>query len=259
MNIYWLEQTEGDVPVEEDWLGPSEIYRLRQLRMAKRRTDWRLGRWTAKHAVAVYLHLRKDREILRSIEIRSDSAGAPEAFLRTKPASVSISLTHRAGVAACAVAPSGAGLGCDLEVIEEHGDAFVDDYFTDEEHRMIARAGHVDREKVVTIIWSAKESALKALRCGLKVDTRCLAISLCDGWPISDEGFHGCRPPWSLSEYVPGKWCPLLARYNSDQVDQVLHGWWRCSAKLTRSVMTLRPTEPPTLLMRESQSCSKPS
>jgi len=249
MNIYWFEQTEADVPEQDDWLGPNERSRLTQLRFPKRRTDWRLGRWTAKHAVAVYLHLSNDRETLRSIEIGSDPSGAPEVFLRTEPAAVSISLTHRAGVAACAVAPSGAPLGCDLEVIEEHGDAFVEDYFTDEEQRMIAHARRLEREKLVSIVWSAKESALKALRCGLRLDTRCVAIGLGDGWPTPGEEPQGSGPHLSLSEYSPSRWLPLRARHNKDQI---LHGWWRCSPRLTRTLMTLQLANPPTVLvMRE--------
>ena len=57
MQIYWLEQTEADVPAGEEWLSPSEALRSNAIPFAKRRNDWRLGRWTAKSAWAAYLKL----------------------------------------------------------------------------------------------------------------------------------------------------------------------------------------------------------
>ena len=79
MDVCWLEQTEADVPAENDWLNASEAARLNAMRFAKRRADWRLGRWTAKRALAVCLNLPFDRRALAGIEIRSAPSGAPEA------------------------------------------------------------------------------------------------------------------------------------------------------------------------------------
>src|ERR1039457_2252479 len=103
MDVYWLEQTAADVPVENDWLHASEAVRLNGLRFPKRRADWRLGRWTAKHAVAVCLNLSLDHHSLAAIEIRPATSGAPEVFLANAPARASISLSHREGTAVCAV------------------------------------------------------------------------------------------------------------------------------------------------------------
>jgi 4'-phosphopantetheinyl transferase len=60
MDIYWLEQTEADLPAENQWLSAREMLRLARMRFAKRRTDWRLGRWTAKRALAASLNLPTD-------------------------------------------------------------------------------------------------------------------------------------------------------------------------------------------------------
>ena len=57
MNVYWLEQSDGDVPVGDGWLSAGERATLDRLRIPKRRADWRLGRWTAKCAAAAYLNL----------------------------------------------------------------------------------------------------------------------------------------------------------------------------------------------------------
>ena len=139
MDVYWLEQSEADVPTADDWLSSNEVVRLNGMRVAKRRADWRLGRWTAKCALAIYLKLPDHPQSLQEIEVRPAPSGAPEAFVSNAGVAVTISISHRAGVAACAVAPPGASLGCDLEIIEPRSDAFIADYFTIEEQELIAR------------------------------------------------------------------------------------------------------------------------
>ena len=176
MDVYWLEQSEFDVPTAEDWLSSNEVVRLNSMRVAKRRADWRLGRWTAKCALAMYLTLPDHPQSLQEIEVRPAPSGAPEAFVSNARVAVTISISHRDGVAACAVAPPGASLGCDLEIIEPRSDAFIADYFTIEEQELIARVHLDDRSRLVALLWSGKESALKALREGLRLDTRCLKI-----------------------------------------------------------------------------------
>jgi len=114
MDVYWLEQSEADVPTADDWLSSNEVVRLIGMRVAKRRADWRLARWTAKCALAIYLKLPDHPQSLQEIEVRPAPSGAPEAFVSNAAVAVTISISHRAGVAACAVAPPGASLGCDL-------------------------------------------------------------------------------------------------------------------------------------------------
>ena len=223
MDLYWLEQTDVDVPEENDWLSASEVVRLNGMRFPKRRADWRLGRWTAKRALAVCLNL--PRHALAGIEIRSTRFGAPEAFFTNRPADATISLSHRAGRAVCAVAPSGSAVGCDLEVIEPHSDAFVADYFTVEEQDLVAHAPAADRLRLVALHWSAKESMLKALRVGLRVDTRCVIVSL-------DGDYRGAVDTWH----------PLRVR---DTDGHTFHGWWCRTGNLLRTVVAASPPVPP--------------
>ncbi len=225
MDVYWLEQTEADVPAENDWLNASEAVRLRGMRFAKRRADWRLGRWTAKRAVAVSLALPLDRSALAGIEIRQAPDGAPEVFLADMPANVTISLSHRAGIAVCAVTLlGGAALGCDLEIIEPHSDAFVTDYFTTQEQDLVARAPASDRLRLLALLWSAKESALKALREGLRLDTRSVTVS-----PVEEQA-------------AVGSWRPLRVW---DPNRQIFNGWWRQTGNLLRTVVAAPPPGPP--------------
>jgi 4'-phosphopantetheinyl transferase len=242
-DVYWLEQTEGDIPSEDDWLSTAEALRQSTLRFAKRRADWRLGRWTAKCAVAAYLNLPDHVAALADIEIRPTPSGAPEVFLANQPAAVTISLSHRAGTAICAVGPSGVELGCDLEMIEPRIDAFVADYFTNDEQTLVAQASAADRSRLVALLWSGKESALKALRAGLRLDTR--SVMVCPevtqreeaGW--TEDPTLGSPPP------SPGRWSPLHVRYAGSRV---FHGWWQCSGNLLRTVVSAPPPAAPILL-----------
>jgi 4'-phosphopantetheinyl transferase len=248
MNVYWLEQTEADVPAENDWLNASEAVRLNGMRFAKRRADWRLGRWTAKRALAVCLNLPLDRQALAGIEIRPAPDGAPEVFLANSPAGATISLSHRAGRAVCAVALNGAALGCDLEMIEQHSDAFMADYFTPEEQNLVARASATDQLRLVTLLWSAKESVLKALRTGLRLDTRCVIVSPVEALPDraedTEERVVDPAPIFRLPQAL-NTWCPLQVNNTNGQI---FHGWWRHTGNLLRTVVAAPPPVPPILL-----------
>lgn len=227
-DVYWLEQTEADVPAENDWLSASEAVRLDSMRFAKRRADWRLGRWTAKRALAAYLNVPDHGQALSDIEIRAAPCGAPEVFLGGKPAAIPMALSHRAGRAACAIAPAGAALGCDLELIEERSYAFVADYFTAEEQVLVARALAADRSRLVTLLWSAKESVLKALREGLRLDTRCVAVD-----PVLRPSDTGER------------WSPLRV---SSSGGRMFSGWWQPAGNFVRTVVAVPAPAPPVWL-----------
>jgi len=170
--IGWFEQIESDVPFGDGWLSAGERACLDGLRIPKRRADWRLGRWTAKCAVSLYLKLPGDPKALAAVEVRPAASGAPQVFLHGKPAPVELSLSHSGGTGFCVVAPPGAEVGCDLERVEPRSPAFLADYFTDEERQLVARTPATKRDQMLTLLWSAKESALKALHCGLRLDTR---------------------------------------------------------------------------------------
>ena len=90
MDVYWLEQCIADVPEQDDWLSTSDLVQLNSMRFEKRRLDWRLGRWTAKLALAVHLHLPCHLRALAEIEVRPALSGAPEAYLANKPAEITI-------------------------------------------------------------------------------------------------------------------------------------------------------------------------
>jgi 4'-phosphopantetheinyl transferase len=243
VDVYWLEQTEADVPLEDGWLSTSEALCLHSMRFIKRRTDWRLGRWTAKQALAISLNIPTHPESLAGIEIRPVQSGAPEVFLANRSAPVTISLSHRAGSAACAVAMSGAALGCDLEVIEPRSDAFVADYFTIEEQALVTCGLVADRPRLSALIWSAKESALKALREGLRFDTRCVNVRPLD--ELSGDGRLADPTFFAPSPSDLNNWCPLQVCYTTGQT---FSGWWQQNGNLLRTLVAAPPPAPPILL-----------
>lgn len=192
----------AELPEDDAWLDPEEAERARSFVLPGRRLDFRLGRWTAKHAVAAWLG--RHGEMAR-IAILTSADGAPRVLVDGEPAPVEVSFSHRDGRAACAVAPAGTRLGCDLERVEPRSDLFLHDCFVPAEIELVQLAPPEERPLYANLIWSAKESALKALRAGLRHDTRDVEVRLLDT--------------------APGDWGRLeVVRQGTGEV---LQGWWR--------------------------------
>jgi 4'-phosphopantetheinyl transferase len=202
-SLYWLTRKIEDVPENDDWLSDAERDILAGFRFSKRRNDWRLGRWTAKQAVCAY-QSRKD-PVFASLEIRAAEDGAPEAFRNGAPGEVSVSISHSSGRGFCVVGPPGISVGCDTERIEPREVQFFQDYFTPEEIALLQN-GPADRSLVAYLIWCAKESALKALREGLRLDTRSIIV----------------RPDFGEPQDSWNTW--TAKRVDSPRT---FHGWWQ--------------------------------
>jgi 4'-phosphopantetheinyl transferase len=233
IEIFWLAQRMSDVPTGDDWLGPAECEALGGLRVPKRRADWRLGRWTAKRALrscpltaaAVSAVAHDDvggapsapaspgTSVLSSLpglEIAAAEDGAPEARFGGRTLGLTLSLSHSGDRSLAVIAPAGIAVGCDVEKIEPRSEHFVRDYFTAAEVSTVAGVLPGARETVTTLIWGAKESALKALRVGLRFDTRSVHVSLpktgiTDSWqPIAVANEKGGRGFQGWSRQVNG-------------------------------------------------------
>jgi len=126
------------------------------------------------------LGARLERAGLRNVEIRAAASGAPKVFFEGECAPLSLSLSHRAGLGACVIGTPGMALGCDLEFVEPHSATFAADYFSTLEQELVMAAGLVNRDWFLALLWSAKESALKALQEGLRLDTR--SVNVADGF-----------------------------------------------------------------------------
>lgn len=200
MTLRWIQVDGSSVPEGDDWLGPDEKKVLAGLAMDKRRREWRLGRYAAKKLVSSFT---KTDEPTR-VQVIAAEDGAPEVFLDGDPLDVSLSITHRDGVAACTLS-SDTVVGCDLEAVEPRTARFVADFFTEHESAMAAESAPKERNLRVALTWSAKESALKVLRVGLRRDTRDVEVEL--GGVEEGRGWH-----------------PFEARLRPEQ--RLLRGWW---------------------------------
>ena len=215
---YWLVQSQSDVPDEDWWLSDKERALLAGLRYPKRRNDWRLGRWTAKQAAHFCLCQNRAHLPLADLEIFASPDGAPQLLVSGVPASLSISISHSERFGFCAVSGHEVALGCDLELVQQHDDNFAEDYFIDEERALLLRLPYLREDIALTLIWSGKEAALKALRKGLRRDTRSVAVSF-------------DQPQGSADS-----WNALSVRCLESS--RIFGGWWRTFDKFIQTVVS---------------------
>ena len=195
-----------NVPAGNGWLSPLERSIDAKLRWPKRRSDWRLGRWVAKRAVLACVsneHMEPS-----DIEILAQETGAPRARVLAGPVTipVSVSISHSDGVGLAAAANRAVALGCDVERVEPRTARFVQDYFTAAERERVARTAPVDRPMVVTLLWSAKEAALKVLGEGMRVDTRAVSAEVPMTPPAAWEQRAALCVRLPDARWIPG-WC----------------------------------------------------
>ncbi len=153
-----------EVPVGDAWLTAREREQLARFRVRKRIADWRLGRYAAKVAVAGALD--EPRLEAREVEIRTTRGGAPSAWSGPLRLPLEISISHTARRALCVVAPLRRAIGCDLERVGSpaRGARSEAGFLIGRELAWLeALADSTSRATWVTLAWSAKESALKAI------------------------------------------------------------------------------------------------
>ena len=179
MDVYWLEQAQSDVPVENDWLSAGECDRLNAMRFPKRRADWRLGRWTAKRALSLYLRCSWSiLNLWQTSKYARRRPGRQRCLLRTSqrlrvfPSATATALhfvrSRRSAQRWAAIWNSSSpGATPSSPTISPP-----------KSKRWLRKRRAADRPWLVTLLWSAKESALKALHEGLRLDTRSVTVSL---------------------------------------------------------------------------------
>ncbi len=183
--VCYTTQDRQQLPEELDWLTAGERARFEGFRFDKRRRDWLLGRWAAKIALLGVSGL--SRRNIRRFEIYSEPNGAPIPRLDGRRYPVGLSLSHSHDLAFASVSRESRALGCDIELVEPRSAVFVETYFTESERKNVEDANPSSRDSLVTRIWSAKESTLKALRTGLRADTR--SVEVIDDGDCSGEGW----------------------------------------------------------------------
>lgn len=239
--LYWLEQKIHEVPAYDEWLSVRERERMTTMKIPKRKDEYRLGRWCAKRALSTFLGDFGDQlDIPYSgsvplnshglsvstaaamsaqfgeMEVLPAEDGAPEVWLDSQKAPLSISISHSNGVAMCLLCTGQVEMGCDVESVVERSAAFLKDYFTEAEFNRMQEFQDQEREVVMNLIWSAKESALKALREGLRIDTRKVVVEF----------------DW---EKPPHLWQPLTVHSLTNQ--RTYQGWWMACEQWVRTLV----------------------
>lgn len=203
MTVYWLiddhEFTEPPLAAGlPAFLHPFEVSYLNRRLTPKRRAEWLHGRWVAKTLLQEQ-HPDCKGLSLTEIVLASEAGGAPyasrvDSLQGAEPASPlrasegvktagtrlpgCLSLSHSGPLAACALSLDPAiWVGIDLELVEPRSLGVFADYFTEREMGYIRSLPDEVRSESITLIWSAKEAVLKALRLGLAVDTRQIEVA----------------------------------------------------------------------------------
>lgn len=223
------------MPGGRAWLTDVEAARAGSMRFTKRRTEYLLRRWTGKCAVANAIGMPPDPASLGRIGVHNRITGAPFVQVDGRALDLDISLTDRAGWAVCLVGPDLGAVGCDLEIVEPRSDGFLRDYLTPAEQDQVAAAPGADgRDATANLIWSAKESALKVLRTGLRADTRTVDVAL---------DIVGGTPP--AGSAVPAGWHRLSVASPVGEFP----GWWRRDGVFLLTVVAASGlAEPPEVL-----------
>ncbi len=238
--VRWMARGEGALPSGTQWLTPVEQRRASSMRFTKRRTEYLLRRWTGKCAVAGVLGMPEEPASLGRIAVLNAPTGAPFVQVDGQRLDVDVSLTDRAGWAVCLVGPDLGAVGCDLEIVEPRSDGFVRDFLTPGEQAAVRaapdREGH---DALANLIWSAKESALKVLRTGLRADTRSVEVSVAPVAAPTDPA------PTDPAPTDPG-WGPLTVATRLG----LLPGWWRRDGTFLLTVVYgAGPADPPRRLV----------
>ncbi|HEY3929260.1 MAG TPA: 4'-phosphopantetheinyl transferase superfamily protein [Candidatus Koribacter sp.] len=232
IQLFWLECDESQLPVDESWLSDAETAYFGQRWVTKRRRDWILGRWAAKCALAGYAGLAVSPRRFRNISIVPTESGAPVGMMWGKPMGVSLSISHCGGRALALIGPPEISVGCDLERVEPHSPAFVESFFTPSEIDQVEQSASDDRPTISSLIWSAKESVLKVLKVGLRVDSRSLSVAI--------EAPQCTATDWR--------------RFSAIVVDgRHFDGWWLRATTWLSTMAASAATSPPTVLALPNQ------
>jgi phosphopantetheinyl transferase len=227
-------------------LTPAEQRRLDGFQFRKRRDDWLLGRLVAKQAVSEAARAAWGVDVAPAeIEIASRDSGAPVAVNRAAngrlpvgpgdPLPVTLSISHSAGAAFCAASwsdePAGRStrLGVDVELVTTRPHDLFYDHFTPDELRYCTEGGEVEGHLRSTLVWSIKESVLKAFGLGLTIDTR--AISCVPAEPSRGEVLIDDAGEWRSIAIVCRR--PLVER------EVVASALWRTSDQFVLTVVAL--------------------
>ena len=169
---------ESDFSAEylSDFLGEQERIEWDRLKVPKRKREWLSARVIEKKLIHTSIP-ELEQVPFSKIQILKEPGGAPFVSVENgKRTRIEISFSHSHEHVFAACSPDNIRFGTDLEWIEPRSKEFVEDFFTENEIRRVVSSDPDQADLIATVIWSAKEAVLKALRTGLRLDTRKIEI-----------------------------------------------------------------------------------
>lgn len=179
------------------YLGKQENAVYQKFKFLKRQREWLGARLVTKDLIRAS-DQRWKQTTIQNIEILNEESGAPFLHIQGRQEYPGrVSLSHSNGYAFCAYSPDDISFGVDLELVETRSKVFSEDFFTTKESEQIAKIDIVEQSQYVTVIWSGKESVLKALSTGLRVDTRSVEVTIPEE-PVEKNGWRSLALESSL-------------------------------------------------------------
>jgi phosphopantetheinyl transferase len=182
MVIYWVFSKYSIVRLQEyfenpeRYFGSGELNEYRRFVVPKRKMEWLASRILIKRLVINSVESTLNLSP-RSIVIRKKPSGVPFVEFAGIGKVGWLSMSHSNDGVFTAFSINGLHhFGVDLEFIEERSPQLIADYFTESEARWVNASKGEEKKFLVNLIWSAKETYLKAIGKGLQLDTRRVEI-----------------------------------------------------------------------------------
>ncbi len=214
-DIHWVLTQAGPGLASGCYLTATEIQSGRRYRHPERHRQWMLGRATAKYLLMqratpldLSIQASNDFEILRNPN------GWPQLQDRHgRNLPVSLTISHRDELAFSAVCRDNLGnLGADIEIIAPKNASMLEDFYTPEERNWIQSQASPHQALTATLIWSAKESILKAIKTGLMENTK--IIRLIPNEDVSQPGNRWNQIQAVIRQQTIPVWWTILNKHN---------------------------------------------
>ncbi|MBR1457261.1 MAG: 4'-phosphopantetheinyl transferase superfamily protein [Oscillospiraceae bacterium] len=164
LRLYYADIRELPDQAEQLPLSDYRRERLRDLRPAQKRRQGIGAELLLIHALT-----ELDPRIALPLRIEVQPGGKP----RLTESPLCFSLSHSGDLSACAVADRPIGL--DIQMNTAYRERLAARCFTEEERRILLSSP--DRDYAFTMLWTLKESYLKAIGCGLRMPMRELSVA----------------------------------------------------------------------------------
>lgn len=160
-----------------------------QGKRADKRADWMAGRIAAKIVLRNFFQHNCFTSIpFHEIKIRSNKLQKPFCQVKKVPsekinAYIDLSIAHTGGIGIAALSrkKEDGYVGVDIEKIRMFEEDFLESFLTEKELIRVKNASESSRNLAATLLWSIKESYVKACGQGLLIHPRSVAVAVCEG------------------------------------------------------------------------------